>query len=97
MIVVNCAVEKNIPIGVSIDTGADINCISQKYIGELGITYHDKSNSIEASDASYSTLGKIDLHISFNDSEKHKSTFGEFIVVRSDWPGPDLILEGSWF
>ncbi len=97
MVFVDCVIKENIPIEAIIDTSADVNCISQKHIGELGITYHDKSNSIEASDASYSTLGKIDLHISFNDSEKHKSTFGEFIVVRSDWPGPDLILEGSWF
>ncbi len=89
--------KKNIPIKTAIDSGADINCISQKYIGELGITYHDKSNSIEAPDASYSTLEKVDLHISFNDGEKHKSTPGEFIVVGSDWPGPDLILGGSWF
>src|ERR1051325_9938302 len=63
---------KHLPIEASIDTGADVNCISQKYIGELGITYHDKSNSIEAPDASYSTLGKVNLHIGFNDSEKHK-------------------------
>ncbi len=97
MIVVNCAIEKNIPIKTAIDSGADINCISQKHIDELGITYHDKSNSIETSDASYSALEKVDLHISFNDGEKHKSTPGEFIVVGSDRPGPDLILGGSWF
>src|SRR6266498_4445575 len=97
MIVVNCTVEKNIPIEVSINTDTDVNCISQKYISELGITYHDKSNGIEAPDPSYSTLEKVDLHISFNDGEKHKSTPGEFIVVGSDWPGPDLILGGSWF
>ena len=94
MIVVNCAVEKNIPIEASIDTGADVNCISQKHIGELGITYHDKSNSIETPDASYSTLGKVNLHIGFNDSEKHKTILSEFIVVGPDWPDhfPDLTL-----
>ena len=94
MIIVNCIVEKNIPIEASINTGTDVNYISQKYIGELGITYHDKSNSIEAPDASYSTLEKVDLHISFNDGEKYKSIPGEFIVG-PDWPGPDLILGGS--
>src|SRR6266487_4257448 len=92
MIVVNCAVEKNIPIETSIDIGADVNCISQKYIGELEITYHDKSNSIKTSDASYFTLGKINLHIGFNDSEKHKTIFSEFIVFGPDWPESDLIL-----
>ncbi len=35
MILVNCAVEKNIPIRAVINSGADINCISQKYIGEF--------------------------------------------------------------
>ncbi|CAG8698239.1 18738_t:CDS:2, partial [Acaulospora morrowiae] len=39
----------------------------------------------------------VDLHIGFNDGEKHKSTPGKFIVVGPDWPGPDLILGGSWF
>src|SRR6266498_3016401 len=93
MIVVNCAVEKNILIETSIDTGADVNCISQKHISELEITYHDKSNSIKTPDASYSILGKVNLHISFNDSEKHKTIPSKFIVLGSDWPGLDLILE----
>ena len=92
MIIVNCAVEKNIPIEASIDTDDDVNCISQKHIGELGITYHDKSNSIETPDASYFTLGKVNLHISFNDSEKHKIISSEFIVL-----GSDLILGMPWF
>ena len=98
MIVINCAVEKNIPIEASIDTGADVNCISQKHIGELGITYHDKSNSIETPDASYSTLGKVNLHIGFNDSEKHKTIPSEFIVLGPDWPDhfPDLTLGMPW-
>jgi len=95
IIVVNCAVEKNIPIEASINTDVDINCISQKYISELEITYHDKSNSIEAPDASYSILGKVNLHISFNDNKKHKTISSEFIVFRPDWPDyyPDLVLE----
>ncbi|GBB90266.1 hypothetical protein RclHR1_17160006 [Rhizophagus clarus] len=69
------------------------NCSKgQKHISELGISYHDENNSIKTLDASYSTLEKVDLHINFNDGKKHKSTPGEFIVVRPDWPGPDLIL-----
>ena len=99
MIVVNCAVEKNIPIRAVIDSGADINCISQKHIGELGITYHNESNSIETPDASYSTLGKDNLYISFDDSKNHKSTSSEFIVLGPDWPDyfPDLVLGMPWF
>ena len=97
MVFVDCVVEENIPIEASIDTGADVNCISQKHIGELGITYHDKSNSIETPNASYSTLGKVNLHIGFNDSEKHKTIPSEFIVLGPDWPGPDLILGMPWF
>ena len=97
MIVVNYAVEKNIPIEASIDTCTDVNCISQKHIGELGITYPSESNSIVTPDASYSTLGNVNLHIGFNDSEKHKNISGEFVVLGPDWPGPDLILGMPWF
>jgi len=97
MVFVDCVVEENIPIEASIDTSANVNCISQKHIGELGTTYHSESNSIVTPDASYSTLGKVDLHISFNDGEKHKSIAGEFIVLGPDWPGPDLILGGPRF
>src|SRR6266540_1182331 len=92
IIVVNCAVEKNIPIKTSIDTGTDVNCISQKHIDELGIIYHNKSNSIEIPNASYSTLRKVNLHISFNNSEKHKTISSEFIVLKPDWSELDLIL-----
>ncbi|GES89914.1 hypothetical protein GLOIN_2v1848414 [Rhizophagus clarus] len=77
----------------------DVNCISQKHIGELGNAYHDENNSIKTPDAFYSTLEKVDLHIGFNDSEKHKSIPTEFIVIGPDWPDhfPDLILGGPWF
>ncbi len=97
MVFVDCVIKENIPIEAIIDTSADVNCISQKHIGELGITYHDKSNSIETSDASYFTLRKINLHIGFNDSEKHKIIPSKFIVLGPDWPGSDLILEMPWF
>ena len=83
----------------SIDTCANINCISQKHIGELGIAYHDENNSIKTLDATYSTIGKVNLHIGFNDGEKHKSTPSEFIVAGPDWPDyfPDLVLGMPWF
>ena len=95
MVFVNCVIEENSPTQASIDTCANVNCISQKQIGELGIAYHSENNSIGSPDAIYSTLGKVDLHIGFNDGKKHKSTPGEFIVVGPDWPEPDLILGGS--
>src|SRR2546423_15055981 len=99
MIFVNCAVEENKPIRRVLDTGADMNVISHKYISELGITYHSENNSIETPDASYSTLGNVNLHIGFNDGKKHKSISGEFIVLGPDWPDyfPDLILGMPWF
>ena len=84
MILVNCAVEENDPTQAVLDTSANVNCISQKHIGELGIAYHDENNSIKTLNATYSTIGKVNLHIGFNDGEKHKSTPSEFIVV-----GPD--------
>ncbi|PKY58573.1 RNI-like protein [Rhizophagus irregularis] len=46
MVFVNCIVEENISIEATIDTGADVNYISQKHIGELGITYHDKRKTL---------------------------------------------------
>ena len=96
MVFVNCVIEENSPTQASIDTCANVNCISQKHIGELGIAYHDENNSIKTLDATYSTIGKVNLHIGFNDGEKHKSTPSEFIVVGSDWPDyfPDLVLGG---
>ena len=61
-----------------------MNCISQKHIGELGITYHNENNSIKTLDTTYSTIGKVNLHIGFNDGEKHDYF-------------PDLILGMPWF
>ena len=49
--VVNCVVKENILIEASIDTSTDVNCISQKHIGELGITYPSESNSIVTPDS----------------------------------------------
>jgi len=68
-------------------------------ISELGITYYSESNRIVTPDTSYSTLGKVNLHIGFNDGKKHKSTPSEFIVVGPDWPDyfPDLVLKMLWF
>ena len=90
--------KKNIPIKAVIDSEANMNGISHKYISELGITYHSGSNSIETPDASYSTLGKVNLCITFNDGKKHKSIPSEFIVVGPDWPDhfPDITLGMPW-
>jgi len=96
MILVNCAVEENSPTQAVLDIGANANYVSQKYISELGITYCGESNSIVTPDASYSTLGNVNLHIGFNDSEKHKNISGEFVVLEPDWPGPNLILGMPW-
>ena len=98
MIFVNCAVEENKPIRAVLETGADVNGISHKYISELGITYHSESNSIVTPDASYFTLGNVNLHIDFNDDKKHKSISGEFIVLGPEWPDhyPDLVLGNPW-
>ncbi|RGB22310.1 hypothetical protein C1646_776303 [Rhizophagus diaphanus] len=43
---VDCVVEENIPIETTIDTGANVNCISQKHICELGIIYHNKRKTL---------------------------------------------------
>ena len=96
MILENCAVEENNPTQAALDTSADVNCISQKHIGELGIA---ENNSIKTPDASYSTLGKVNLHIGFNDGKKHKTIPSEFIVLGPDWPDyfPDLVLGMPWF
>ncbi|PKK58478.1 hypothetical protein RhiirC2_796225 [Rhizophagus irregularis] len=90
---VDCAVEENKPIRGVLDTGANVNGISHKYISELEITYNSENNSIETPIASYSTLGKVNLHIGINDGKNHKSISDEFIVVGPDWPDyyPDLI------
>ncbi|CAB4426404.1 unnamed protein product [Rhizophagus irregularis] len=94
MVFMNCVIKETSPSQAVLDTGADVSCVSKKHIGELGIAYHDENNSIKTLDATYSTIGKVNPHISFNDGEKHKSTPSEFIVVGPDWPGPDLILGG---
>jgi len=97
MVFMNCVIEENIPTGALIDTCADANCISHKYISELGITYHSENNNIKTHDATYSILGKINLHIGFNDDEKYKSIgSSEFMVLGPDWLGSDLILGGPW-
>ena len=95
--IMNYVVEKNKPIWGVLNTSVDMNGINHKYISELGITYHSENNSIE--NASYSTLGNVNLHIGFNDGKKHKSISGEFIVLGPDWPDyfPDLILGMPWF
>src|SRR6266516_1974425 len=98
MILVNCAVEENDPTQAVLDTSANVNSITQKHISELRITYNDKRNRIVTPDVSYSTLGKVNLCITFNGGKKHKSIPSEFIVVGPDWPDhfPNLTLEMPW-
>ena len=62
MVFVNCVVEENNPIEASIDTCTNVNCISQKHIGELRNAYHDENNSIKTPDAFYFILGKVDAY-----------------------------------
>jgi len=80
----DCAIKENKPIWKILDTGVNINGISHKYISELEITYHSENNSIKTLNASYFTLEKVNLCITFNDDKKHKSISSEFIIVRSD-------------
>jgi hypothetical protein len=98
MVFVNCVVKENIPIKASVDTSANVNCISHKHISESGIMYHSENNNIKTPITSYSMLEKINLHISFDDNEKRKSIPGEFIVLGPDWPDyyPDLTLGLPW-
>ena len=53
---------------------------------------------IETLDVSYTTLGKVNLCITFNDGKKHKSIPSEFIVVGPDWSDhfPDVTLGMPW-
>ena len=98
MVFVNCVIEEISPSQAVLDISADVSCVSKKHIGGLGIAYHDENNSIKTLDATYSIIGKVNLHNGFNDGEKHKSTSSEFIVVGPDWPDhfPDLTLGMPW-
>ena len=58
---------------------------------------YEKDDSNPRVNGSYSTLGKVNLNITFNDSKNHKSIPIEFKVLGPDWSGPDLILGGPWF
>ncbi|CAJ0847177.1 6834_t:CDS:1, partial [Entrophospora sp. SA101] len=40
MLFVNCAIEEKSPIETSIDTGANADLITQKFINELGLVHH---------------------------------------------------------
>ena len=94
IILVNCAVEENNPTQAVLDTGVDTNYVSKK---NVKMTYK-KDDSNSKVNGSYSTLGKVNLCITFNDDKKHKSIPSEFIVVGPDWPDhfPDLTLGMPW-
>ena len=76
MFLVNCAVEENSPIEAALDTGANVSYASEKIIDGKEMAYEkdDSNPKVKNWDGSgsYSTLGKVNLCISFNDGEKHK-------------------------
>nr|CAG8580880.1 710_t:CDS:2 [Entrophospora candida] len=82
MLFVNCAAEEKSPIETLIDTGANADLITQKFINESGKVELQTSFSRASST---------------NVGGKHKSTDPvEFLVVEPDWPGPDLMLGNPW-
>lgn len=99
MLFVNCAVEENSPIEVSIDSSSSINVVKKKYTDKTGLTFHESNmgSKIEGINGSINALGKIDLRTSFTNDGKHKNTDPiEFFILGSDWSGPDLILGKPW-
>ena len=78
-----------------IDIGANVNSISEKIV-KIAYTKDNRVN--EFLGESYSTLGKVNLHIILNDGKKHKSIPTEFIVTGSDWPDqfPEILLGSPW-
>jgi hypothetical protein len=97
MIFVNCVIEETSPSQAVLDTCADISCVSEKYVDEMEMVY-EKDDINPRVHGNYSTLGKVNLCITFNDGKKHKSIPTEFIVVEPDWPDhfPDLTLGMPW-
>ncbi len=88
-------IKENTSIKASIDLNVNINYIRQKIISELGLTYHIKSNSTELQTLyiSYFILKKVNLHISFNNNEKHKSIRpSEFIILKLNYCSLIIIL-----
>jgi hypothetical protein len=97
MVFVNCSVEETGPTQAVLDTSADVSCISKKYVDGMGMAY-EKDDINPRVNGIYSTLGKINLCIAFNDGEKRKNIPSEFIVVGPDWPDrfSDLALGMPW-
>nr|CAG8638821.1 7158_t:CDS:2 [Entrophospora candida] len=106
MLFVNCPVKEKSPIETLIDTGANTDLITQKFINKLGLVHYvNESNcpELQTPDGSFSVLGKVELQTSFsrasstNVDGKHISTDPvEFLVVGPDWHGPDLMLGKPW-
>jgi hypothetical protein len=83
MVFVNCVIS---PTQAVLEIGANVSCISEKYVDGMGMAY-EKDNINPRVNGNYSTLGKVNLCITFDDGEKHKNIPSEFIVV-----GPDLTI-----
>jgi hypothetical protein len=81
-----------------IDVSANVNLISKKIVK---IAYTTDNSILRVNGflgESYSTLGKVDLHIILIDGEKHKIIPTKFIVIGSDWPDqfPEILLGSPW-
>ena len=72
MFLVDCAVEENSPIKAVLDTSANVNW---KMFDGMEMAY-EKDDSNPRVNGSYSTLGKVNLCITFNDGEKSKTYLG---------------------
>jgi hypothetical protein len=95
MVFVNCVIEETGPTQAVLETGANVSCISEKYVD---VMVYEKDDINPRVHGNYSTLGKVNLCITFNDGKKHKSIPTEFIVVGPDLPDhfPDLTLGMPW-
>jgi hypothetical protein len=98
MVLVNYSVEETGLTQAVLDTSADVSCVSKKNVDEMGMVYEKDDINLRVNGI-YSTLGKVNLCITFNGGKKYKSIPTEFIVVGPDWPDhfPDLILRMPLF
>jgi hypothetical protein len=97
MVLVNYSVEETGSTQAVLDTGADVSCVSKKYVDEMEMIY-EKDDINPRVNGNYFTLGKVNLCITFNDGKKHKSIPTKFIVVGLNWFDhfPDLTLGMLW-
>jgi hypothetical protein len=69
MVLVNCSIEETGSTQAILDTGADVSCVSEKYVNKMEIVY-EKDDINPRVNGNYSTLRKVNLCITFNDSKK---------------------------